>query len=73
MATSTGGVVGEKPMWAEVAERETVANTKEIYPGLIRTGMVVNAVFGLPRMGPIFGGMLLSGKKAADLAIDLLK
>jgi thiamine thiazole synthase len=73
LATSTGGVVGEKPMWAEVAERETVAHTKEIYPGLIGTGMAVNAVFGLPRMGPIFGGMLLSGKRAADLAADMLK
>lgn len=73
LATSTGGVVGEKPMWAEIAERETVAYTKEIYPGLLVAGMVVNAVFGLPRMGPIFGGMLLSGKKAADLAADLLR
>jgi len=73
LATSTGGVVGEKPMWAEIAERETVEHTKEIYPGLIAAGMVVNAVFGLPRMGPIFGGMLLSGKKAADLAEELLK
>jgi thiamine thiazole synthase len=34
LATATGGVVGEKPMWAEVAERDTVAYTKEIYPGL---------------------------------------
>ena len=73
LGTSTGGVVGEKPMWAEVAERETVEYTKEIYPGLLGAGMVVNAVFGLPRMGPIFGGMLLSGKKAADLAADILK
>jgi thiazole biosynthesis enzyme len=73
LATRTGGVIGEKPMWAEVAERDTVAYTKEIYPGLLGAGMVVNAVFGLPRMGPIFGGMLLSGKKAADLAEDLLK
>jgi thiazole biosynthesis enzyme len=73
LVTSTGGVIGEKPMWAEVAERETVAYTKEIYPGLLGAGMVINAVFGLPRMGPIFGGMLLSGKKAADLAADILK
>jgi thiamine thiazole synthase len=72
LATSTGGVVGEKPMWAEIAEKETVAYTKEVYPGLIGVGMVVNAVFGLPRMGPIFGGMLLSGKKAAELAAELL-
>lgn len=72
LATSTGGVVGEKPMWAEIAERETVAHTEEIFPGLIAAGMVVNAVFGLPRMGPIFGGMFLSGKKAADLAEELL-
>jgi sulfide-dependent adenosine diphosphate thiazole synthase len=59
-------------MWAEIAERETVAYTKEIYPGLLVAGIVVNAVFGLPRMGPIFGGMLLSGRKAADLAADIL-
>jgi len=67
-----GGVVGEKSMWAEVGERELVANTKEVYPGLLVTGMAVNAVFGFPRMGAIFGGMFLSGKKAADLAANLL-
>ena len=72
LITSTGGVVGEKPMWAEKAERETVAYTQEVYPGLLAAGMVVNAVFGLPRMGPIFGGMLLSGKRAAELATELL-
>lgn len=72
LETCTGGVVGEKPMWAEIAERETVAKTQEIYPGLIGVGMVVNAVYGLPRMGPIFGGMLLSGRKAAGIASGLL-
>jgi thiazole biosynthesis enzyme len=73
LATRTGGVVGEKPMWAEIAEIETVAHTGEIYPGLLGAGMVVNAVYGLPRMGPIFGGMLLSGKKAAEIAAELLE
>lgn len=72
LRTKTGGVVGEKPMWAEVGEREIIANTKEVYPGLLVTGMAVNAVFGLPRMGAIFGGMLLSGRKAAELAANLL-
>jgi len=73
LPTSTGGVVGEKPMWAEIAEKETVLNTKEIYPGLIGAGMVVNAVYGLPRMGPVFGGMLLSGQKAAGIAAGILQ
>jgi len=45
-------------------------DTKEVYPGLIVAGMAANAVFGSPRMGAIFGGMLLSGKKAAELILD---
>lgn len=65
--------IGEKPMWAEVGEREIIKNTREIYPNLIVAGMAANAAFGSPRMGPIFGGMLLSGKKAAELAANLLK
>jgi thiazole biosynthesis enzyme len=64
---------GEKSMWAEVGERGIVENTRQVCPGLLVTGMAANAVFGAPRMGPIFGGMLLSGRKAAELAIDLLK
>ena len=70
--TSTGGVMGEKPMWAEVGEAEIIHNTREIYPSLIVTGMAANTVFGSPRMGAIFGGMLLSGKRAAEVALEAL-
>ncbi len=72
--TGAGVVVsGEKSMWAEVGERDIIDNTKQVCPGLLVTGMAANAVFGGPRMGAIFGGMLLSGKKTAELAINLLK
>ncbi len=70
--TKTGGIEGEKPMWAEIAESETVNCTREVCPGLVVAGMAANAVYGLPRMGPIFGGMLLSGKRAANLILDKL-
>ncbi|MGM0788389.1 MAG: sulfide-dependent adenosine diphosphate thiazole synthase [Thermodesulfobacteriota bacterium] len=64
--TSTGGIMGQKAMWAEKAETDTTQNTKEIFPGLYVAGMAANATAGGPRMGPIFGGMLLSGQKAAN-------
>jgi len=67
LRTKTGGVIGEKSMRADVGERELVENTREVYPGLIVAGMAANAVFGSPRMGAIFGGMLISGKKAAEV------
>ena len=72
LRTATGGVVGEKSMWAEKGEKEIIENTREVYPGLIVAGMAANAAFGSPRMGAIFGGMLLSGKRAAQLAQDIL-
>lgn len=59
----------EGSMWVEKAEQATIDNTKEIYPNLIVAGMAANGVAGLPRMGPIFGGMFLSGIKAARLAL----
>ena len=65
--TPTGGVVGEMSMDAAEGERSTIDNTKEIYPGLFVSGMAANGVSGSFRMGPIFGGMLMSGKKAAEL------
>lgn len=72
LKTKTGGIVGEEPMWAEVGEKAIVKNTKEFYPGAYVAGMAANAVFGGPRMGPIFGGMLLSGKKVAQSIIKRL-
>jgi len=68
--TKTGKTMGEQSMWAEVGEDTIVKNSKEICPGLYACGMCANAVFGGPRMGPIFGGMLLAGKKVAR---ELLK
>ncbi len=59
----------EGSMWVEKAEQATIDNTKEIFPNLIVAGMAANGVAGLPRMGPIFGGMFLSGIKAAKLAL----
>jgi thiamine thiazole synthase len=70
LKTKTGKIMGEKSMWAEIAEDTIVKNSKEACPGLYVCGMCANAVFGGPRMGPIFGGMLLSGRKVAE---DILK
>ena len=74
LATPSGGLEGERPMDADRGEHAIVENTRQIFPGVYTAGMVCNAVYGAPRMGPIFGGMLLSGKKVAELiAADLGK
>jgi thiamine thiazole synthase len=70
--TETGRVVGEKSLWADVAEEATLENTREVYPGVFVAGMSANATFGNYRMGPIFGGMLLSGEKVAELILKEL-
>ncbi len=70
LKTKTGKIMGEKSMWAEVGEDTIVKNSQEVCPGLYVCGMCANAVFGGPRMGPIFGGMLLSGRKVSQ---DLFK
>ncbi len=63
--TPSGTIEGEQSMWAEQAEAMTVNNTQEVFPGVFVAGMAANACFGSYRMGPVFGGMLLSGEKIA--------
>jgi len=55
-------------------EEEVVSHTSKIVDGLYVAGMSVSEVYNLHRMGPILGGMLLSGKRVAEqIAQDLSK
>lgn len=72
LMTETGKILGERPLWAEVAENTTLQNTKEAFPGIFVAGMAANATFGSFRMGPIFGGMILSGQRVAELIDERL-
>lgn len=65
LKTKSGRLMGEGSMHAEEGEDMIIKNSKEVCPGFYVCGMCANAVFGGPRMGPIFGGMLLSGEKVA--------
>ena len=55
------------PMDVSEGEDQVVHKTGEIFPGLVIAGMSVTETHGLARMGPTFGSMLFSGKKAAEI------
>ncbi|CAN6464280.1 unnamed protein product [Victoria cruziana] len=65
-------VPGMKALDMNAAEDAIVRLTREVVPGMIVTGMEVAEIDGAPRMGPTFGAMMISGQKAAHLALKAL-
>lgn len=67
-------ILGEKSMFVSKGEEFVIEKTGRVLPGLYAAGMSVAALYGGPRMGPLFSSMLLSGKKVAEVVIaDLSK
>ncbi len=64
---------GEGPMDVSAAETFVAENTGTCFPGLYQERMSICSVLGGPRMGPIFGGMLRSGARAAQCVLADLK
>lgn len=64
---------GMNPMYVNEGEEHVVHKTGEIYPGLVAAGMSVTETHGLSRMGPTFGSMLFSGKRAAEITAEKIR
>ena len=64
---------GMNPMYVDEGEDQVVHKTGEVFPGLVAAGMSVTETHGLARMGPTFGSMLFSGKKAAEVTATKIK
>lgn len=65
-------LAGFGPMDVNTSEGQVVEKSGEVFPGLVVIGMAVSTLFGVPRMGPTFAGMLFSGRKAAGQIIKAL-